>query len=41
MTRQIEGCANLPFKDDVLLDHRLDLGENTEAIYRREVLDFL
>ncbi|WP_181870394.1 hypothetical protein [Paracoccus lutimaris] len=33
-------CRGDPlWMDDRLSDYRLDLGENTEPIYRREVLD--
>lgn len=41
LARRIEGRKNFVGSDDLLPEHRLDLGENTEPIYRREVLDFL
>lgn len=41
MARQIEGRKHLVGSDDLLPEHRLDLREKTEPIYRQEVLDFL
>lgn len=40
LCRQIEGRANLLRIDDLLTALRLVLRENTEPIYRREILDF-
>lgn len=41
LDRQLEGRNNLLRSDDLLSDHRLDLGEDAVPIYRREILDFL
>lgn len=41
LARQIEGRRTLVRSDNLLSEHRLDLGENTDPIYRREILDFL
>lgn len=41
LVRKIEGRQNFVGSDDLLPEHQLDLGERTEPIYRREVLDFL
>ncbi|MDR0808270.1 MAG: hypothetical protein LBE86_03950 [Gemmobacter sp.] len=41
LVRQIEGRKNFVGSDNLLPEHRLDLGEKIEPIYRREVLDFL
>lgn len=41
LARQLESRQVLVRSDDLLSEHRLDLGENTEPIYRREILDFL
>lgn len=41
LVRIIECRQNFVGNDDLLPEHQLDLGEKTETIYRREVLDFL